>query len=195
MQYVADNYPNSEEGKNAQEILTTQIPLLEKMNFTTTDAKNWKILYKVGKREDKNTKALEEKIKRFIASENIEKLSYSYDIYTEKENFITIQGLKSEAYAKNIAAIMKDDKKYKITEPAIVISDENYKVVQIKKNLEEYLEPPKVTPVPVQPAVPQQTVPQPTNPDQTAPKQRTSKQGMPPGIKPPAESPNSPPKP
>lgn len=203
MQYVADNYPNSEEGKNAQEILTTQIPSLEKMNFTTTDTKNWKILYKVGKSEDKNTKALEEKIKKFIASENIEKLSYSYDIYTEKENFITIQGITSEAYAKNIAAIMKDDKKYKIVEPAIVISNENYKVVQIKKNLAEYLTPPKVTPV--QPAVPQQTVPQPTNPDQSVPKERTSKQGMPPGTRPPVgipnmddkdnPNPNSPPKP
>jgi len=190
MQYVADNYPNSEEGKNAQEILTTQIPLLEKMNFTTTDTKNWKILYKVGKREDKNTKALEEKIKKFIASENINKLSYSYDIYTEKENFITIQGIKSEAYAKNIAAIMKDDKKYKITEPAIVISNENYKVVQIKKNLAEYLAPPKVTPVSVQPAVPQQTVPQLANPDQAVPKQGPSKQGMPPGTRPPAGIPN-----
>ncbi len=48
LQYVADNYPNSEEGKNAQEIVTTQIPFLEKMNFNTTDTKNWKILYKVG---------------------------------------------------------------------------------------------------------------------------------------------------
>ena len=197
MQYVADNYPSSEEGKNAQDILTTQIPLLEKMNFTTTDNKNWKILYKVAKQEDKNTKALEDKIKKFIASENINKLSYTFDIYTEKENFITIQGIQSEGYAKNIVAIMKDDKKYKIVEQAIVISDENYKVVQIKKNLPEYLAPPKVTPVPVQPVVPQQTVPQPTNPDQSAPKQRASKQGMPPGMTPPAGNPNptSPPKP
>ncbi|WP_228479056.1 type IX secretion system periplasmic lipoprotein PorW/SprE [Flavobacterium soyangense] len=206
MQFVADNYPNSEEGKNAQDILTTQIPLLEKLNFTTRDTKNWKILYNVGKLEDKSTKALEENIKKFIAGENINKLSYTYDIYTEKENFITVQGITSEAYAKNIASIMKDDKKYKITEPAIVISDENYKVVQIKKNLAEYLASPKVTPVSVQQAVvPQQTVPQPVNPDQAAPKQRTSKQGMPQVTRPPTEipttddkdnpNPNSPPKP
>ena len=30
---VANNYPNSEEGKNAQGILNTQIPFLEQMNF------------------------------------------------------------------------------------------------------------------------------------------------------------------
>jgi len=192
LQYVADNYPTSEEGRNAQEILTTQIPSLEKMNFSAVDTKNWKILYKVGKLEDKSTKALEDKIKKFIASENIEKLSYSYDVYTEKENFLTISGIKSEAYAKNVAGIMKEDKKYKITEPAIVISSDNYKVVQIKKNLEDYLTAPKG--IPVQPAVPQQAIPQPINPDPGMPKQGSSKQGMPPGVTPPAGNPNSPPK-
>ena len=50
---------------------------------------------------------------------------------------------------------MKDDKKYKITEPAIVISSDNYKVVQIKKNLAEYLSPQKTVAVP-NPSVPQQ---------------------------------------
>lgn len=192
LQYVADNYPTSEEGRNAQEILTTQIPSLEKMNFSVVDTKNWKILYKVGKLEDKSTKALEDKIKKLIASENIQKLSYSYDVYTEKENFLTISGIKSEAYAKNVAGIMKEDKKYKITEPAIVISSDNYKVVQIKKNLEDYLTAPKG--IPVQPAVPQQAIPQPINPDPGMPKQGSSKQGMPPGVTPPAGNPNSPPK-
>ncbi len=145
MLFVADNYPSSEEGKNAQEILTTQIPLLEKMNFSTTESKNWKILYKVGKQDDKATKNIEDKIKKFITDENLTRMTYTFDIYTEKENFICIQGIKSEAYAKNVASILKEDKKYKITEPAIVISSDNYKVVQIKKNLPEYLSAPKNT--------------------------------------------------
>jgi hypothetical protein len=161
LQFVADNYPITEEGKNAQEILTKEIPSLEKMNFTTTDSKNWKIVYKVGKIDDKNIKAFEDKIKKFNTNENYQKLTYSYDIYTEKENFIVIQGIKTETYAKNVAAILKDDKKYKITEPAIVISNENYKVVQIKKNLEEYLAPPKTAVVPNQPTVPNPVVPSP----------------------------------
>jgi tetratricopeptide (TPR) repeat protein len=143
MQVVADNYPNSEEGKNAQVILTEQIPFLEKMEFKTTDSNNWKILYRVGSREDKNTKALEEKIKLFIASENLQKLYYSYDIYTDKENFIVIHGIKSRVYADDITLILKENAKYKAIEPAIVVSGENYKVIQIKKNLETYLVPTK----------------------------------------------------
>ena len=190
LQYVADNYPTSEEGRSAQDILKNQIPSLEKMNFNATDTKNWKIIYKVGKLEDKSTKALEDKIKKFIAIENIEKLSYSYDIYTEKENFLTISGIKSEAYAKDVAMLLKDNKMYKVAEPAVVISNDNYKIVQIKKNLDEYLSPPKATPAVVpQAEIPQQAVPQSVNPEDSK-----SKQGMPPGKRPPAGNPNSPPK-
>jgi len=189
MQFVTDNYPNSEEGKNAQEILTDQIPLLEKMDFTTADTKSWKIVYKVGKREDKNTKIVEDIIKKFMASENGASLSYSFDIYTETENFITIQGIKSEAYAQNSADILKDDKKYKITEPAIVISSDNYKVVQIKKNLTEYLALPKTDSAIKQSEVPQQIVAQPSNPNPEKPKTETSKKAT--GSRPPARVPNS----
>ena len=161
MLFVADNYASTEEGKNAREILTTQIPLLEKMNFTTTESKHWKILYKVSQQDDKATKNIEDKIKKFIASENLTNLTYTFDIYTEKQNFITVQGIKSEAYARNVASILKEDKKFKITEPAIVISSENYKVVQIKKNLDEYLSPQKTVAVPNQPATPNPVIPQP----------------------------------
>jgi hypothetical protein len=109
------------------------------MDFNTTDTKSWKILYKVGNPEDKNTKEIEAKIKQFIAEENLQKLTYSYDIYTEKENLITIHGVKSELYANDIAIVLKENKKFKITEPAIVVSKENYNVIQIKKNLDVYV--------------------------------------------------------
>lgn len=139
LQGVADNYPNTEEGKNAQEIVSSQIPFLEKMELNITDSNNWKILYRVGSREDTNTKAIEEKIKMFIAAENLQKLYYSFDTYTEKENFITIHGIKSEVYAKDMAAVLKENVKYKMIDPAIVVSGENYKVIQIKKNMDIYL--------------------------------------------------------
>lgn len=141
LQELADNYPNSEEGKKAVEILTTQIPFLEEKDFSSVDTKNWKILYKAGARTDKNTKEIEDKLKLFIANENFQTLSYSYDVYTEKENFITIHGINSEPYAKNIIQILKENKKYKIDQPAIVVTSENYKVIQIKKNLEAYVAP------------------------------------------------------
>jgi tetratricopeptide (TPR) repeat protein len=140
LKYVADSYPNTEEGKNAQEILTNQIPFLEKMNFSSKDTENWKIIYKVGIKEDKSTKAIEDKIDKFITTDKGKRLNYSFDVYTGKENFIIINGLNSEAHARNIALLLKENKEYKIDEAAIVITNKNYKVTQINKNLDAYLE-------------------------------------------------------
>lgn len=139
IEYVADNYANNKEGKEAIEILKTQIPLLEKMSFSTIDNKNWKVVFKIDKNDTKTEAAIESKVILFFANENVEKLKYTCDSYTEKESFISIQGMHSESYAVFVAALFAENEKYKISQPGIVISNENYKIVQIKKNLEEFL--------------------------------------------------------
>lgn len=139
LQFVADNYPNSEEGKNALVILKNQIPFLEQMDFNSVETNNWKILYKVGKKEDNDTKALEEKLKKFFKENDFQILSYSYDFYNENESFITIHGLNSAAFANNIVAKIQADKSGESKQTAIVVTNQNYKVIQIKKNLDAYL--------------------------------------------------------
>ena len=143
LENVADNYPNSDEGKNAREILEKQVPTLERLNFTTEDNKNWKILYLISNNDTKTLKQIEEAIRVFLLVENFERLTTSFDKYNRTQSFVAIHGLKSEAYAQDVAGVFRDDKKYKIAQPAIIISTENYKVVQIKKNLEAYLTPKK----------------------------------------------------
>ena len=138
LEAIAAQYPNTDEGRQAKEIVNNQIPVLEKMEFTT-NAKSWKILFKAGLRTDPITIEIEDKIKKFIAEEKIEKRSYSYDVYTDKENFVVIHNIKSEAYAADVIKYMKTNKQYTISQDAIIISSDNYKVVQIKKNLESYL--------------------------------------------------------
>jgi hypothetical protein len=69
----------------------------------------------------------------------LDKLTISQDIYTMTDNFIVIHGMKSQDLAKNIASVLKEYKDYKVEEKPIVITDENYTIVQIKKNLEDYL--------------------------------------------------------
>ncbi|MBW4358947.1 tetratricopeptide repeat protein [Flavobacterium taihuense] len=139
IEYVADNYANSNEGKDAIEILKTQIPLLEKMSFSTVDSKNWKVIFRIDKNDEKSISAIESKIALFFTNENVEKLKYTCDSYTEKESFISIQGIHSESYAQFVAALFAENEKYKMKQLGIVISNENYKIVQIKKNIEEFL--------------------------------------------------------
>ena len=68
-------------------------------------------------------------------------MTTSLDKYNKTESFVVIHGLKSEAYAQDVAGVLKEDDKYKIAHPSIIISADNYKVVQIKKNLDAYLTP------------------------------------------------------
>ncbi|WP_157485857.1 type IX secretion system periplasmic lipoprotein PorW/SprE [Flavobacterium soli] len=150
LNFVALNYPNSSEGKDAEQLLAKNIPYLEKLKFDAEPAKNWNILYQFTNIEDPKTKVLIEKVKKFTTERTAQKLTYSTDIYTMTENFLVIHGMDNEVNANDILTILRDYKDYKITETAIVISSENYKIVQIKKNLEEYLKPrPKQEPIPV----------------------------------------------
>jgi hypothetical protein len=149
LNFVALNYPNSEEGKKAEVLIGKDVPYLESLKFYAVAPKSWKILFKVAFNDDKNNTLLINKIKKFIATRPTEKLSLSTDIYTLTENFIVIHGLISEEFAKGIATILKDYKDYKIPQTSIVISNYNYQVVQINKNIEQYLVAPLVAPAPV----------------------------------------------
>ena len=139
LNFVALNYPNSEEGKKAEKILSVDLPKLEALQLSKANSKNWKILYATKDFEDKNTKILRDKIAKFIKDRSLNKLSISLDIYTMTDNFVVIHGLNSEDLAKGITSILKDYKDYQVQDKAIIISAENYAIVQIKKNIDEYL--------------------------------------------------------
>jgi hypothetical protein len=80
-----------------------------------------------------------DKLQKFAKERTIEKLTISTDVYTKDRNLIVIHGIKTEESAKGIAHVLKDYKDYMIVEPSTVISTDNYKIVQVYKNLEEYI--------------------------------------------------------
>ena len=140
LENVAAVYPNTEEGKSAHSILAEQIPLLENMNFDFKTSSHWKILYPLALNVVDDKKAIEEKITKFINTDNAQKLSLTFNSYDSKEGFIIIQGITTKEYANSVAQLLKEDPSYKIATPAVIISNENYKIIQIRKNLNSYLE-------------------------------------------------------
>ncbi|MSP84957.1 MAG: gliding motility protein [Flavobacteriaceae bacterium] len=150
LNFVALNYPNSEEGKKAEALLKNNVPLLESFKFYAVAPKSWKILFKITNDNEKNNTILINKINLFVTSNKLDKLHFSNDIYTMTDNFIVIHGIISEEFAKGITAILKDYKDYKIPQTPIIISNYNYQVVQINKNIEEYLTTPVVAPSAIQ---------------------------------------------
>jgi uncharacterized protein YpmB len=120
-------------------MITVDLPKLQALQLSSLDSKNWKILYATKDFEDQPTKVLREKIAKFIKERGLEKLTVSLDVYTMTDNFVVIHGLNSKDLAEGITAILKDYKDYKVQEKPIIISAENYTIVQVKKNIDEFL--------------------------------------------------------
>lgn len=140
LNFVALTYPNSQEGKETEVFITTKIPMLDALYFNDQVPVSWKIIYEPkNSLDEKSNKPLLDKLTKFAKERTIETLRVSTDIYTIDRNLLVIHGIKSEENAKGIAQVLKEFKEYKITDQAIVISTENYKIVQIYKNLEEYI--------------------------------------------------------
>ena len=51
---------------------------------------------------------------------------------------LVVHGISTEDKAKDIVTILSDYKDFLIKNPVIIVSTENYKVIQIQKNLAEY---------------------------------------------------------
>jgi hypothetical protein len=151
LNFVSMRYPYYEEGKQAEAILGKNTTLLAQLKFNAETPKSWKILYKVGYNDFNTTKVLLDKIRKFILERSYDRLTVSNDVFDMTDNFIVIHGVISEEQAKSLAKILKSHKDYTITLNPIVISNYNYKVVQMKKNMADYLAlSPVVIPTPTE---------------------------------------------
>jgi hypothetical protein len=149
LNFVALSYPNSIEGKQAEEIIKIDIPVLESYKFYAVAPKSLKILYRVPYNDEKNNKILSEKIKKFVANHKLDRLTFSQDIYNSEDNFMVIHGIISEQFSKGIIDSLRIEKEYKVEQKPIIISNYNYLVVQINKNIDDYLVAPVVAPNPI----------------------------------------------
>ncbi len=139
LNFVALTYPNSDEGKEAEAILRGDYLRLEKMSYNANPDNSWRILYAVKDSTDVNTKKLQAKIAKFLKDRPISNIKGSFDMFTETDNFVVIYGFKSSAAAEGMSSVLAEFKEYKVTEKPIIISAHNYQVLQMKKDLPEFL--------------------------------------------------------
>lgn len=150
LNYVSLTYPNVFEGKEAEKFINNDIVAMEALQFNLEKPLSWKIIYRLDCNNDANAKPLLGKITKFLNNAIYSRLKTSTDLYLIDEDFIVIHNLKSENEAKDIVSILKEFSEYKVTETPIIISSDNYKIVQIKKNIDEYLLNPKKVAKPVE---------------------------------------------
>lgn len=137
--FIALTYPNSPEGKQAQEISQTVIPVLEKKEFVSDEtSKRFNVIYQF---DNTSKEDIDEFIKKL--DEEIKQIRYydmttSKDIYDKNTTLVVVHGLKSIQGARGFADLLKE-RKSKINRPYIAISSDNYEIVQMHKNLTDYL--------------------------------------------------------
>lgn len=141
LNFVSLNYPNSEEGVQAQEIYDNVLPGLASSEFIGDDeSEKWKLVYKFSKEDHEAALDLKTKLEEAIAEMNYTNLKVSLDYYDPKDELVIIHGMRSKLGARGFGDMLKENKEYKVKKEFFEISSPNYKTVQMHKNLEDYLE-------------------------------------------------------
>ncbi|WP_435624088.1 tetratricopeptide repeat protein [Flagellimonas sp.] len=143
LNYVALTYPNNVEGKRAEIMVKEQLPKMASKEFSkevgSRGAGNWKVVFPYKIRDNEKALALKKRLE-----EVVEDLKYknviSKDIYNLEDQFVVVHGFKSQEFALGFVELIKKNRDYRIQEENFVVLSDNYKVIQIHKNLESYKE-------------------------------------------------------
>ncbi len=138
LQKIVKNYPKGEETKKIESILSSDIPALEALDFGAAP-KTFNLVFVTNYPNEVSHKNLIEKLNKYAKESGDVKIKVSNDIYNVEKNMIVLHGIINKMTAESVSNFLKEHKEYKLKDTPIIISNEDYKVVQVKKNLEEYL--------------------------------------------------------
>lgn len=141
LNYVALTYPNNPEGKKAEQMVAEQLPKLEPMEFSPeTDSKgtsNWKVVFPFKRSANEKALKLMELLEKSIKDLRY-KNTISKDIYNLEDQFVVVHGFKSKDFALGYAELLKNNKDYRVADENFVVLSDNYKIIQVHKNIDEY---------------------------------------------------------
>jgi len=139
LNFVALNYPNSEEGRKANNIYHAQLSKLEKFDFeANNESDRWKLIYEFDVASREEAEAFKEKLDSAIDELKFTYLDTSLDYYNASKVLVVVHGLFSKEGAKGFGETLREHRKFRVTHPYTEISSPNYAVVQVHKNLELY---------------------------------------------------------
>lgn len=140
LNFVALNYPQSEEGKKAQELLNIAIPAMPQSEFHSDSlATSFKLVFPFATSEREESQAFRNKLEEIIEELDYSYLKVSFDVYDPEQIFIVVHGFSSSDRAEGFKELISVNKKYQIKKNSFYISTPNYRIAQIHKNLDVYL--------------------------------------------------------
>lgn len=141
LNYVALNYPNTEEGKQAERIYSEDLPKLAFTGFIpdSTDTSRWKAVYPFSQIDKKAAEDLKALLNIKKAELGYSGLEVSVDYYNSETLFVVVHGLQSRAVAEGIIKELYDLNKEPIKQDSFEISSSNYSKILVHKNLDAYI--------------------------------------------------------
>lgn len=139
LEYVALTYPTTKEGKEAERIIAKDLPKLQNMTFKRDLSKNIKMVYTASYPLTEEGQALKVKLEQYANDRRHTGLIFSADMYNDNTIFFVLHGVKSGNIAKSAQMYLELESEYGIKLNPVLISTEDYAVVLIKKNWEEYI--------------------------------------------------------
>lgn len=139
LNFVALNYPNSDEGKRAKELLQKAIPALEskKLSKEPKQGEKFKLVYEFALDDEKADETLE-LISGALKDMYMTSKKVSKDVYDKDKLFVVVHGFDSETSSRGFSELLKNSTKYELEYPNLIISSNNYEIIQIHKNFDEY---------------------------------------------------------
>jgi hypothetical protein len=137
--FIALNYPNSPEGKKAENMMQTVIPLMGNNEFEDDAvARSFKAIYQFEEHTQEDLDEFVKSLNEALAGLKHFRLKSSVDVYDQNTVFVVVHGFNSINGALGFSDILRSNK-FQIDKAYFAISSSNYQIVQIHKNLEEYL--------------------------------------------------------
>lgn len=141
---VAVNYANTEEGIQAQAILDKSLKGLESTKFEDeTKATKCKVVYQFSSTAKTEIETFKKDLDEMLTESKYNHMTTSIDAYSKEETFVVVHGLGSIETAKGFIDLFTSELTYKIRRPLFGISTNNYRTLQIHKNLKDFLNPQK----------------------------------------------------
>lgn len=138
LDYVAMSFPNSEEGKAAQKLANESKSLSISNGFVdASKSTDFKLMYRFDRAQNEDVKLIKGQIDSVFVL-NDYSFPVSIDVYDKKDNLLLIHDMRSQLSAEGVEELLEKSN-FKIDLPFVIVSSENYQVIQAYKKLDEYL--------------------------------------------------------
>ena len=139
LDFVAMNYPQTEEGKKAQDLLKSLEQTLGDKNFRPVAAgASFKVILPFSYQDTISASRMKEELLKFMEKNHFSDRSISLDVYDENTRFLVVHGFRTFESAREFAQTFAREEQ--VQQKYFYISAENYRIAQIHKNIETYLD-------------------------------------------------------